>query len=361
MATRREFLASSLAFAFFPCAEVEAKFATLYVNDIHSQLNRTRVDRILQPTSTSELQAAVRSARAARKAISIAGGRHAMRGQQFGTDTIFIDTRFMNRILHFDQERGTIEVEAGIQWPQLITQYLEMQKGKPQQWGIAQKQTGANRLCIGGSLSANAHGRGLTRKPLVADVESLVLVDGDGKLQRCSRSENADLFRLVNGGYGLFGPIASVTVRLIPRRKLQRVVEIRTTDDLIPMFNRRIVDGFLYGDFQFSIDQRSDDFLKRGVFSCYRPVPAETPEPEKTKSSPTKAGAHFSPSPIPTRARPSKPMRITISPPMDSCTGQILTSSASTPRTIIDLSTERLTHLTRPPKSLPKLTCHENG
>jgi FAD/FMN-containing dehydrogenase len=42
----------------------------------------------------------------------------------------------------------------------------------------------------------------------------------------------------------------------------------------------RVADGFLYGDFQFSIDAASPDFLRRGVFSCYRPMPDDTPMPE---------------------------------------------------------------------------------
>ncbi|MCI0351215.1 MAG: FAD-dependent oxidoreductase, partial [Acidobacteriales bacterium] len=281
--TRREFLASSLAFTVFPYAAQAKQAAPVVLNDIHSQLNRTRVDRILKPASTADLQAAIQLAKKLGKAISIGGGRHAMGGQQFAAGSIHVDTRGMNRILNLDQERATIEVEAGIQWPQLIAGYLEMQKGKAQQWGIAQKQTGADRLCIGGSISANAHGRGLTLKPLVADIESLTLVDAEAKIQRCSRTENAELFRLVNGGYGLFGMIATATLRLLPRRKVERVVEVTTVDDLIPRFSQRINTGYLYGDFQFSIDQKSGDFLKKGVFSCYRPAPADAPEQEKTK------------------------------------------------------------------------------
>ena len=37
-------------------------------------------------------------------------------------------------------------------------------------------------------------------------------------------------------------------------------------------------EGFLYGDFQFAIDPSSNDFLRRGIFSCYRPV-ADRPLP----------------------------------------------------------------------------------
>jgi hypothetical protein len=60
-------------------------------------------------------------------------------------------------------------------------------------------------------------------------------------------------------------------------------VEIRTVEDLAAAFEKRISDGFQYGDFQFSIEKDSEDFLHKGVFSCYRPVPAETPIPSAEK------------------------------------------------------------------------------
>jgi FAD/FMN-containing dehydrogenase len=120
-------------------------------------------------------------------------------------------------------------------------------------------------------------------KPFVSDVESFVLVDATGTARRCSRTENPELFRLVHGGYGLFGVVTSVQLRLAPRRKVERVVEIRIVDNLIAAFEKRIADGFQYGDFQFSIEHASEDFLHKGVFSCYRPVPLDTPMPSAEK------------------------------------------------------------------------------
>jgi FAD/FMN-containing dehydrogenase len=136
---------------------------------------------------------------------------------------------------------------------------------------------------MAGTMAANAHGRGLTMKPFVSNVESFVLVDATGTVRTCSRAENPELFRLVHGGYGLFGIVASMQLRLVPRNKVERIVEIRTVDDLMPAFEKRITDGFEYGDFQFSIERDSDDFLHKGVFSCYRPVPADTPIPAAEK------------------------------------------------------------------------------
>ena len=249
------------------------------VNDVHSQLNATRVLEVLRPESVKDVQRVIRAAQKHGRAISVAGGRHAMGGQQFGTGTMLIDCRKLNRFLNLDRKRGVLEVEGGIEWPELINGYLALQNAQAESWGIAQKQTGADRLTIAGTIAANAHGRGLKMKPFIGDVESFVLVDARGTAKRCSRTENSELFRLVHGGYGLFGVVTSVGLRLVPRQKVERVVEIRTTDDLIARFEKRIADGFLYGDFQFSIEPDDEDFIHKGVFSCYRPVPLDTAIP----------------------------------------------------------------------------------
>jgi FAD/FMN-containing dehydrogenase len=284
MISRREFMVGSVALA---ASNASARLApeseSILVNDIHSQLNPTRVLGISQPRSLEDVQSLVHAARKDRKAISIAGGRHAMGGQQFGTDTLLIDIRKMSRALNLDRKHGILEVEAGIEWPELIDRYLSLQRRDDETWGIAQKQTGADRLTIAGTIAANAHGRGLKMKPFVSDVESFVLVDATGTARTCSRTENPELFRLVHGGYGLFGVVTSVRLRLAPRRKVERVVEIRTVEDLIAAFEKRTTDGFLYGDFQFAIEPDSEDFLHKGVFSCYRPVPTDTPIPGAEK------------------------------------------------------------------------------
>src|SRR5438034_5973204 len=212
-----------------------------------------------------------------RQAFSVSGCRHSMGGQQFATDSICIDTRSLDRVISFDQERGLIEAEAGIQWPQLIRTYLAAQRDSAKQWGIAQKQTGADTFTLGGSLSSNIHGRGLAMKPLISNIESFTLSNAEGKAIRCSRDENNELFRLAIGGYGLFGLIGSVTLRLVPRQKLRRVAEIIRADNLPKRFEERIAERFLYGDFQFSVDEKSPDFLERGVFSCYEPIDEHEP------------------------------------------------------------------------------------
>jgi FAD/FMN-containing dehydrogenase len=244
------------------------------VNDIHSQLNETTVRAEVPVDSLEAVRAAILRARDLGVPVCVAGGRHAMGGQQFCDGGLLVDTRPLARVIDFDAEAGIIEVEAGIQWPALL-EHL-----RATEWGFRQKQTGADRLSLGGALAANGHGRGLTMRPIVSDVESLTLVGPGGEVLACSRSENSELFSLVAGGYGLFGAVYSIRLRLSRRQKLERVVEVRELDGLMNAFEDRIASGFLYGDFQFAIDPAGDDFMRRGVFSCYRPVEDDRPIPE---------------------------------------------------------------------------------
>jgi len=290
-------------------ASTSSEAATIVVNDIHSQLNATRVRAVVVPRTVAEAAATVARARREGASVSIAGGRHAMGGQQFGEASVLVDTRALDRVLDFDAERGLITVEGGILWPAVLD-YLEQVQPEPcgaignpchprpvedlrhprpvndprdprpvdtPRWGIVQKQTGADRLSLGGALACNAHGRGLTLKPIVDQVESFDLLDSAGIIRTCSRREHPDLFRLAIGGYGLFGLITRVQLRLRPRVKVERVVTLGETADIMERFEDRIREGYLYGDYQFATDDTRDSFLRRGVFSCYRPVDPETP------------------------------------------------------------------------------------
>jgi FAD/FMN-containing dehydrogenase len=247
------------------------------VNDVHSQLNRTCVARVVRPRSLEQLREAILEVRREGLAVSISGSRHSMGGQQFGAGMVLLDTRDLNAVCAFDPGSQTIEAEAGIEWPELLHELAQRQVKHESQLGIFQKQTGADRLSLGGALASNVHGRGLKLKPFINDVESFQLMNAQGDVVHCDRSTNPDLFRLVIGGYGLFGVVTSVRLRLTPRVKVRRVVKIADLHDIPDAFAERIRDGYLYGDFQFATDSGRDSFLRRGVFSCYQPVESRTP------------------------------------------------------------------------------------
>lgn len=200
-----------------------------------------------------------------------------MGGQQFGTDNLHLDTTTMSRVLKLDRERGLATVEAGIQWPALIQELHKRQPDTEVPWTIREKQTGVDAVTIGGSLSSNIHGRGLAHPPFVSDVESFDLVDAGGRVRRCSRKENAELFSLAIGGYGLFGLVSQVTLRLVRRFKVRRKVEVIAVKDLLDKYQAVKDQGFVFGDCQYSVDLSGPADEHPGVFPCYQPVDLTTP------------------------------------------------------------------------------------
>jgi FAD/FMN-containing dehydrogenase len=247
------------------------------VNDVHSRQNSTTVAEIIAPRREEEVIDVIRRVSSEGSSLAVSGSRHAMGGQQFASGERLIDIRSLKRVITLDPVAGHIEVEAGIQWRELIEACHALQVGEESPWTIRQKQTGADDFTMGGSLAANIHGRGLAMRPFVDDVESFTIVDATGELRVCSRTENADLFRLVAGGYGLFGIVTRITLRLARRTKVRRLVEIVGADELVGRITARQQEGCRYGDFQFCIDEQSQDFLRRGVMSCYQDVALDIP------------------------------------------------------------------------------------
>lgn len=259
----------------------------LWANDTHSKLNPVLHREVMVPKSMQEVQAAIKFAEKNDMPVAFAGGRHSMGGQQFVNEGLLLDMRQFNEVIDFDAERGLLKVQPGIMWTELVDSLHRLQLNDPRSqcahdtnethidsgqnnWSIIQKPTGADNISIGGCVSSNVHGRGLKYKPFVQDIEALELLTASGESLQANRNTNSDLFRLVVGGYGLFGLLTSVTLRLRPRKLMQRIVSEVTIDHLMTEFQSRMDQGHEYGDFQFAIDDTSPDFLRRGILATYR-------------------------------------------------------------------------------------------
>lgn len=277
MPNRREFLQTSAqlglgaSVATLPGRADAGDASTVVVNDAQSQLNSTRVRSVSEPESVDDLQRSVWEAKRRGLAISVAGGRHSMGGQQFGTGNLHLSMTGFNRVLNLDTRQGLVTVESGIQWPELIAELRRLQP-EERPWVIREKQTGVDNVTIGGSLASNVHGRGLTFPPFVNDVESFDLLDANGRIRHCNRSENSELFSLAIGGYGLFGLVTRVTLRLVRRFKVRRHVERIAVRDVLDRYQKRVDAGCVYGDCQYSVDLTGDAKEHPGIMPCYEPV-----------------------------------------------------------------------------------------
>ncbi len=190
-----------------------------------------------------------------------------------------------HRVLNLDTERGLVTVKSGIQWPELVAELHRHQAESPSgdggaPWVIREKQTGVDTVSIGGSLASNVHGRGLGFPPFVHDIESFDLLDANGCVRHCSRCQNHELFSVAIGGYGLFGIVTRVTLRLVRRFKVRRQVERVVVRDVLDRYQQRREAGFVFGDCQYSVDLTGDAVDHPGIMPCYEPVDDDTPVTE---------------------------------------------------------------------------------
>lgn len=285
MWTRRDFLARSAgagaaALLLPACARRPEDVEGVLLDDAFSRLSETRVAAVERPDTVEALAHLVRAARERGAPVSVAGARHSSGGQPFGQDTTHVDTTGLSRALRLDAGAGIVEAQAGITWAALHA-WLRARDGHGEAgapgWGIRQKQSGADGLCLGGALAANAHGRRLGAPPLVEDVESFTLVDPDGNVVPCSRTENPERFAAAIGGYGLFGVIATVRLRLTRRERVMRQVELPLADDLEERLARAADEGAVLAEAWLSTDLAREDTLGRAVLLLGRPVDPAAP------------------------------------------------------------------------------------
>ncbi|KAA0763844.1 FAD-binding oxidoreductase [Bacillus sp. SH5-2] len=167
----------------------------------------TKIKRVESATEEESLIKLVRDAKVSGEKISIAGMQHSQGGQTYYPNGTMLDMKGYSEILEFDPEKKRIRVQSGVTWN-------DIQK-KINPYGLAvQVMQSQNIFTVGGSLSVNVHGRDIRHEALIDTVESFRLLMADGTVRNVSREENADLFPYVIGGYGLFGVILDVTLKL---------------------------------------------------------------------------------------------------------------------------------------------------
>lgn len=235
------------------------------VNDV-TQMNPTHVARVIAPASVEEVAAALRETTGP---VSIGGGRFSQGGQISYPDSIHLDMRGFNRVLHLDVPQKRVTVEAGITW-------RDLQKAiDPHGLSIKIMQTYSN-FTVGGSLSVNVHGRYIGEGPLVRSVESIKLVLADGSLVTASPTENAELFFGAIGGYGGVGVIVEATLQLADDVRIERRDVVMPVTDYRAHFMTNIRDN---GDVVFhNADLYPPDFTEARDVSWYvtdRPLTIE--------------------------------------------------------------------------------------
>jgi FAD/FMN-containing dehydrogenase len=219
-----------------------------------ARLLPAKVGRVERVHDVEQLRALLKEAKEQSLKVSIAGSRHSQGGQTWTDGGLVLDMKNFDQMLSLDEKAKTLTAQAGATWDD----------------GLAVKVMQSSYVfTLGGTLSANAHGRDIATTSVVETVESFHLLLADGSLLTVSRSENPELFSLVIGGYGMFGVIVDVTLHLADDELLERRAAVVGYKDFPAYFEKQVK-----GDpdtvlmlARPSIDP--DDFLKEMVVTTW--------------------------------------------------------------------------------------------
>jgi len=235
-----------------------------YTNDA-SHLNETKVDSTVKAfedidKATAQIVQLIKLAKEQGKKISIAGAQHSMGGHTIYPDGIVLDMKGF-RYMELDSTDEYLLVGSGALWSDIIP-YLNIQDKS-----VAVMQSN-NSFSVGGSVSVNCHGWQPNSPPIASTVESFRLINADGKILNCSRTENAQLFSLVLGGYGLFGVILDVKLKVVSNKMYTAHQYVIKSADYIKEYDRLANDaniGMVYG----RININPDNFMQEAILSTF--------------------------------------------------------------------------------------------
>eukprot|EP00929_Paragymnodinium_shiwhaense_P054678 TRINITY_DN27413_c0_g1_i1.p1 TRINITY_DN27413_c0_g1~~TRINITY_DN27413_c0_g1_i1.p1 ORF type:complete len:1588 (+),score=423.13 TRINITY_DN27413_c0_g1_i1:99-4862(+) len=173
-----------------------------------SRLSATPVDRIFYIRCIDDVKRVLAYALQRGLHVSPRGTKHCMGGQAIARDGCIVDMSLMRK-MSYDVDKQLVTTESGAVWADLI-KYLN-------QFGMSPRTMQSySTFSVGGCISANAHGI-TTDFSMSECVESFLLITWDGTEVICRRDAEGvpgELYRLAIGGFGLFGVIVEVTMRV---------------------------------------------------------------------------------------------------------------------------------------------------
>lgn len=168
---------------------------------------------VVAPGSVDELARLVADRATAGQHVRVVGSGHSFTPLVQTDDTLIRMDR-LSGITSFDAERGLVTVMGGTPLKLLGDALLER--------GVAQENLGdIDVQTITGAISTGTHGTGVRFGSLSTQVAALTLVTASGEVVEVSAERNPDLFKAAQVSLGALGIIASVTLRVVPAKRLR--------------------------------------------------------------------------------------------------------------------------------------------
>jgi L-gulonolactone oxidase len=188
-----------------------------------------RPAQVIEPANRDELAAAVASAAAAGRKVSVPGSGHSFTEAAM-TDSTMIRVDSLRGMIDADVGAGLVRFGAGT-----VLADLNEDLGR---LGLAMENLGdIDRQTIAGAISTATHGTGAALRNVSAQVVALELVLADGSVRELTADADLELLRAARVGLGALGAISTVTLRCVPAFVLHRIDEPRPLEEVLSSFS----------------------------------------------------------------------------------------------------------------------------
>ncbi|CAN2042197.1 decaprenylphospho-beta-D-ribofuranose 2-oxidase [Candidatus Magnetomoraceae bacterium gMMP-15] len=136
-------------------------------------------------------------------------------GRSYGDSALnknIIYVKQYNFFINFDETKGLLHIQSGVLLSEIVKVFV------PRGWFL-KITPGTKLITVGGAIASDVHGKNHHADGCFSEcVEMFRLMLPDGEIVRCSRQENAELFKATCGGMGLTGVILDAEISLIKIR-----------------------------------------------------------------------------------------------------------------------------------------------
>jgi len=160
--------------------------------------------------SAEQISEILKAAQKHKVPVTVRGGGLTTEGESVAYGGLLLDMTGMSRVLEIDIKNLSVRTQAGIYW-HMLAEALRRQGMDYLSAPLNMTSSVGGTLGVGG-IDVNSPQLGCSADQAIA----LQVVTPTGEIVECSDNKNAELFQRVILGYGQFGVITEVTLRIRP-------------------------------------------------------------------------------------------------------------------------------------------------
>jgi L-gulonolactone oxidase len=185
-----------------------------------------------RPATEEELIACVRKAADRGQRLKVAGSGHSFTAIAL-TDGRLVQLDAYQRVLHTDEKKMRVTVQAGIKLHRLYEELYRRGLAMPNAGDIAYQS-------LSGAVSTSTHGTGRSFPGLAAQVAGLRLIAAGGSVVECDAGHAGDVFEAARVSLGALGAVSTLTLQCVPAFNLRAVEAPMRVDQVLDELDHHI-------------------------------------------------------------------------------------------------------------------------